>query len=282
MKPDDFSQTAQATVPLSRSQFSEICRLVNERCGICLQNGKESLVKSRLAKRLRHLGLTSFSQYLKYLDDDRSRQELGSMIDALTTNKTSFFREFQHFEFIRSKILPELRVSHSPGTFWSAGCSTGEEPFSLAILLKEELPEADSKRCRILATDISQTVLERARAAVYAEEAIPNAYAALLAKHLIRTQSNPAPLYQISDRVRSMVRFAHLNLADRWPMQGPFDLILCRNVMIYFDQETRQKLVHRFWELVKPGGYLFVGHSESLLSSSIEFKYVEPAVYIKQ
>jgi chemotaxis protein methyltransferase CheR len=282
MKTDTLAQIAQNLIPLSSLQFSQISRLVYERCGICLDNGKESLVKARLMKRLKHLGLTSFSEYLKYLDEDRSMQELGSMIDALTTNKTSFFREFQHFEFIRSQVLPKLKESGSSGTFWSAGCSTGEEPYSLAILLKEELPEANSRQCRILATDISHTVLDRARAAAYAEEVIPKDNASLLKKHLIRIQSKPAPLYRISDEARKMVQFAHLNLTDRWPMQGPFDLILCRNVMIYFDQETRKKLVHRFWELLKHGGHLFVGHSESLTSSSAEFKYVQPAIYLKQ
>lgn len=282
MNMESFTQAAQNSIPLSPSQFSQICRLVYERCGLCLQNGKESLVRARLLKRLKHHNMTSFSEYLKYLDEDRSMQELASMIDVLTTNKTSFFREFQHFEFIRSQIMPKLRGARSAGTFWSAGCSTGEEPFSLAILLKEELPEANSKQCRILATDISHPVLERARAAVYAEEVIPEAYASLMKKHLVRVQAKPTPLYRISDEVRKMVRFARLNLTDKWPIQGPFDLILCRNVMIYFDQETRKKLAHRYWELLKPGGYLFVGHSESLMSSSTEFKYVQPAVYLKQ
>jgi chemotaxis protein methyltransferase CheR len=282
MNTDSFAQATQNSMQLSPSQFSQICRLVYERCGLCLQNGKESLVKARLLKRLKHLGLTSFSEYLKYLDEDRSMKELGSMIDVLTTNKTSFFREFQHFEFIRSQMLPKLMESHSSATFWSAGCSTGEEPYSLAILIKEGLPEVNSKQCRILATDISHPVLDRARAAVYSEEVIPKDNASLLKKHLIRIQSKPAPLYRISDEVRKMVQFAHLNLTDRWPMQGPFNLILCRNVMIYFDQETRKKLVRRFWELLKHGGHLFVGHSESLTSSSAEFKYVQPAVYLKQ
>jgi chemotaxis protein methyltransferase CheR len=282
MNTYSFEQAAHNSIPLSPSQFSQICHLVYERCGLCLQNGKESLVKARLLKRLKHLGLASFSEYLKYLDEDQSKQELASMIDVLTTNKTSFFREFQHFEFIRSQILPQLQGSHSSATLWSAGCSTGEEPFSLAILLKEGLPEANSRQCRILATDISHPVLDRARASVYAEEVIPKAYASLMKKHLIRIQLKPTPLYRISDEVRKMVRFAHLNLTERWPIQGPFDLILCRNVMIYFDQETRKKLVHRFWELLKPGGYLFVGHSESLMSNSTEFKYVQPAVYLKQ
>jgi chemotaxis protein methyltransferase CheR len=282
MRTDAFGETWQNSISLSPAQFSQISQLVYERCGICLQNGKESLVKARLQKRLFHLGMTDFDRYLEYLNEDRSRQELGAMIDALTTNKTSFFREFHHFEFIRSHILPGIRDSRSSGTFWSAGCSTGEEPYSLAIFIKEALPEENSSQCRILATDISHRVLDRARAAVYAEEVIAQDHASLLRKHLIRIQSKPAPLYRIGDEVRKMVQFAHLNLTDRWPMKGSFDLILCRNVMIYFDHEIRKKLAQRFRELLKPGGYLFVGHSESLMSIAEGFKYIEPAVYMKQ
>jgi chemotaxis protein methyltransferase CheR len=270
------------SIQLNLSQFTRISRLVYERCGICLPRGKESLVKARLVKRLNLLGLSSFSQYLDYLDEDCSKKELASMIDALTTNKTSFFRESQHFDFIRSQLLPQLRKAQSQGTFWSAGCSTGEEPYSLAILLREELPEKNSRQCRILATDISHRVLAQAQTAVYAEDVIPKDYASLMKKHSICIQSKPSRLHRIGDTIKSMVRFAHLNLLDQWPMRRPFDAIFCRNVMIYFDNETRKGLVHRFWEYLKPGGYLFVGHSESLASTSSEFKYIQPAVYLKQ
>jgi chemotaxis protein methyltransferase CheR len=281
MAIDVMVEAALDATPLSSLQFTRISRMVHERCGICLPEGKEVLVKSRLTKRLRHLGLTNFSEYMKYLDEDPSQSEFVAMIDALTTNKTYFFREPQHFEFIRSRLLPGFRNSQANIRFWSAGCSTGDEPFSLAILLREELPEARLRQCQILATDISFRVLATARAAVYGKEAVQTVEPQLLKRHLTCLQKNPEPLYQISDDVRAMVRFALLNLADRWPMKGPFDAIFCRNVMIYFDKETRKKLVRRFWELLKPGGYLFVGHSESLVASSREFHYVQPAIYQK-
>jgi chemotaxis protein methyltransferase CheR len=273
-----FAQTST----LTPSQFARISRIVYERCGICLPKGKESLVKSRLMKRLHSLGMTSFSQYVKHLEEDLSNQELAAMIDALTTNKTSFFREFEHFEFIRTHLLPRFSGSRFRLTFWSAGCSTGEEPFSLAILLKEGLPEDTLNRCQILATDISRRVLAQAQSATYAEEAIPENYAPLVKKYSEYIKGKSARLYRIRDDVRKMVRFARLNLIDKWPMKGQFDLIMCRNVMFYFDSKIREGLVHRFWEQLKPGGYLFVGHSESLAASSPEFHYVQPAVYRKQ
>jgi len=266
--------------PLTPSEFSSISRIIYERCGICFPKGKETLVKGRLAKRLRTLGLETFRQYLHYVDQDLSGNELATMIDALTTNKTSFFRESHHFDFIRTQILPEFRNAHSKIRFWSAGCSTGEEPFSLAILLSEELPKDKLRDSRILATDISRRVLAKAREAIYGEEALQNADPRLK-RHVVCVQNDPTRMYQIGQDERAMVRFAYLNLKEQWPMRGPFDAIFCRNVMIYFDSETRRKLVSRFWKLIKPGGYLFVGHSESLGSNSGEFRYVEPAIYQK-
>jgi chemotaxis protein methyltransferase CheR len=282
MVANNIASFEQSTKTLSPSQFARISRIVYERCGICLPNGKESLVKSRLLKRLNSLGMTSFSQYVKHLDEDSSDQELSAMIDALTTNKTSFFREFGHFEFIRTHLFPKFVASRSQLKFWSAGCSTGEEPFSLAILLKEGLPADTLNKCLILATDISRNVLAHAQAATYSEETIPKTHAQLLKKYSQYIKGRPAPLFRIRDDVRRMVRFARLNLIDKWPMKGQFELIMCRNVMFYFDDEIRKSLVHRFAEQLKPGGYLLVGHSESLTTSSPEFRYIQPAVYQKR
>ena len=266
---------------LSASQFSTISRIIHDRCGICFPEGKEVLVKSRLIKRLRILGLGGFDQYLRYIDEDSSGTELATMIDALTTNKTNFFRESHHFDFIRTRMLPEFRESNSKIRFWSAGCSTGEEPYSLAILLSNELPQTRRNNCQILATDISRRVLAIAREGVYSEESLNQASPSLWKKHVVCTQTKPDRVYRIGDEERAMIRFAYLNLTESWPMKGPFDAIFCRNVMIYFDGDTRKKLVRRFYDLIKPGGYLFVGHSESLGSTSREFRYVEPAIYVK-
>ncbi|MCG6537599.1 MAG: protein-glutamate O-methyltransferase CheR, partial [Syntrophales bacterium LBB04] len=261
------------SVELTASQFSRISRIVYERSGINFQLGKEGLVKGRLIKRLRHLRLTNFDSYLEYIQNAANSHELAVMIDALTTNKTSFFREPRHFDFLRMHILPRLQQHRL--RLWSAACSSGEEPYSIAMQLREELPQVDSWDCRILATDISDRVLTKARQALYDEETVRGIPSALLCRYLTKVQSRP-DIYRVNDNVRKMVTFAHLNLIEPWPMSGPFDVIFCRNVMIYFDKPTQKTLVYRFWRLLKPGGYLTVGHSECLMSASQEFKYAHP------
>lgn len=267
------------SLELNEMQFEKISQLMHRSCGINLCHGKEELVKARLTKRLRALRMSNFAQYLRYLEREESGQELTSMIDTLTTNKTSFFREPQHFNYLRQQILPNLKGHRI--RFWSAGCSSGEEPFSIAILLREEMPDVDSRDVRILATDISVRMLEKARKAVYEQEVLRDIPPQLLQKHFTCVQPKPPRIYQVNDNVKTMVRLARLNLMEAWPMKGAFDVIFCRNVMIYFDKPTRQELVNRFWEFLQPGGYLFVGHSESLAALSHKFRYVQPAVYVK-
>lgn len=268
-------------VELSEKQFRKISRLAYEMCGIKLGHGKEGLVKSRLSKRLRLLGLGNFDSYLAYLENDTSGKELVTLIDSLTTNKTSFFREEQHFEFLRSQILPHYRDGRQRMRLWSAGCSSGEEPYSIAMLLREEWPGIDQCDVRILATDISTRVLDLATKATYEEDTVREIHPQLLKKHFSCVRETPTRAYQVSDSVRKLVRLARLNLMKPWPMRGPFHVIFCRNVMIYFDKETQQGLIRRFWELLAPGGYLLVGHSESLTAASYRFKYVRPATYLK-
>ena len=163
----------------------------------------------------------------------------------------------------------------------SAGCSSGEEPYSIALLLREEIPDIDRWDVRILATDISSKILAIAREAVYAEQTVEDIPPQLLRKYFTCIQTPGARAYRVNENVRAMVRLGHLNLMEPWPMKGPFDVISCRNVMIYFDKATQQDLVQRFWKLLRPEGYLFIGHSESLTGSSHEFHYVQPAIYLK-
>jgi chemotaxis protein methyltransferase CheR len=229
-------------------------------------------------RQMRRLGLNSFDSYLEYIQNDSRGEELAVMVDALTTNKTSFFREPQHFDFLRTQVLPRLQQKRL--RLWSAACSSGEEPYTIAMLLREELPQLDTWDCRILATDISDRVLIKAREAVYEEDIVRDIPSAFVSRYMTRLGIKP-DAYRINDNVRKLITFANLNLMDPWPMRGPFDVIFCRNVMIYFDKSTQKALVHRFWEMLKPGGYLFVGHSESLTTSSQEFRYAQPAVYVK-
>jgi chemotaxis protein methyltransferase CheR len=267
--------------PLHPEEFLEISQIVYERAGIRLHAGKEELVRSRLIKRLRTLGVVSFHEYLKQVKGDKTAQELNIMIDFLTTNKTSFFRENQHFEFLRTQVLPALKKRKDGVRVWSAGCSSGEEPYSIAMLLCEEWPGIDPSAMKILATDISSRILEKARQGEYEADCIRDVSAPLLAKYFSVVQTRSSPIYRVNDNIRKMVRFARLNLIENWPMKGPFDVIFCRNVMIYFDNASQRELVRRFSEMIIPGGHLLVGHSESLMASSGEFKYVHPATYVR-
>lgn len=265
---------------LNEAQFQKISRMIYRLCGINLKDGKQALVRARLMKRLRALKLDSFDAYVKFLDSEEGKSELSFMVDVLTTNKTSFFREIDHFHYLRDVVLPELTPQRKM-RFWTAACSSGEEAYSLGILLLENIPDISGKDVKILATDISMRMLERARLASYSDDMVrdvPNEY---LRKYFQRVRVDGQSAFQVRSDVRSMVRLGWLNLVDNWPMKGPFDVIFCRNVMIYFDRATQQRLVNRFWSLLASGGYLFVGHSEGLSAVSHKFRYVRPAVYRK-
>lgn len=263
---------------LTREQFGKVSQHIYALCGIKLTAGKEELVQSRLSKRLQALDLQTFDEYLNYVETDKSGREIVQMIDVLTTNKTSFFREIQHFDFLREQILPQLDTEKKQLRIWSAACSSGEEPYSIGILLHEAIPNFASWDARILATDISTEILARAQAACYTNDVLMPVPTALQKRYF--TQSNGG--WQVADKVRNLVKFARLNLMHDFPMRGPFDVIFCRNVMIYFDKPTQEKLVNRFYELLAPGGHLLVGHAESLIGAKHNFRYVQPAVYLKE
>ena len=264
---------------LSAVEFQRIADVTKRVAGINLQRGKEGLVRARLARRLRALGLDSYGAYLEQVERDGTRAELKEMIDALTTNKTSFFRESQHFTFLRERVLPDCLAAGQAPRVWSAGCSTGEEPYTLGIVVHEAMPATVAAASRILATDISARVLDRARAAQYPADIVAELPRDLLRRHFVPASGGES--WQVAEPVRRLVRFARLNLMGEWPMRGPFDAIFCRNVMIYFDKATQGRLVERFGSLLAPGGYLFVGHSESLTGLAHGFRYVQPAVYQK-
>lgn len=264
---------------LEDKDFRKISLLIYRLCGINLKENKKTLVRTRLMKRFRALGLGSIKEYIKHLESDQGKEEMSLLIDAMTTNKTSFFREVDHFHYLGNEIFPALKNPRL--RFWTAACSSGEEPISLSILLREKLPDIESRDVRILATDISTKMLEIARKAVYVEEALEGIPSNYLRKHFIAIQKGPRRFYQVNDNVMNLIKLAWLNLMDSWPMKGPFNVIFCRNVMIYFDKATQQKLISRFWDLLEPGGYLFVGHSEGLSFISHDFRYIKPAIYMK-
>jgi len=261
---------------LRPEEFRRICDLLYGLCRIRLQEGKEPLVQARLWRRVRNLGMLDFSEYLAFVESPAGRDERSALVDALTTNKTSFFREAEHFDFLR-RLLPTGRRSSL--RIWSAGCSSGQEPYTLAIVLREVLAAADLRDARILATDISAPVLARAREGLYDEDEVQGLTPGQLSRWFTPVREGAAKRHRVSEELRSLVRFARLNLMEPWPMRGPFDAIFCRNVMIYFDRETQQQLIQGFEGLLRPGGHLFVGHAESLTGRSAGLTYVQPAVY---
>jgi chemotaxis protein methyltransferase CheR len=268
-------------IPLTTAEFERICSILFDQSAIVLREGKEGLVRSRLAKHVRRLGLDSYSEYLEAVEADSSGQERSDMIDSLTTNKTSFYREGAHFEYLKDVVLPKLFATRERIRIWSAGCSSGEEPYTLAMLLHEIVRDPVQRDARILATDLSSKVLGMARAATYPEAAIAELPWASADRYFTRVNAGGQRAVRVRDDVCSLIRFARLNLMEKWPMEGGFQVIMCRNVMIYFDKQVQERLVNRFWELLAPGGHLFVGHSESLTSLKHRFAYVQPAVYVK-
>lgn len=261
--------------------FERISRLVYELCGINLHAGKKELVKARLSKRLREGDFRSFDQYFKYVTTKEGSDELINMIDSLSTNLTSFFREEKHFHKLR-EILPEMAGLSSRCRFrvWCAGCSTGEEPYSLAITLKEVL-NGRGADVKIMATDISTRALRTAVAGVYSGDRVKKIPQPLLRKYFQVGQGKSRGNYRVKKDLSSVVEFMRFNLMEKPSFNEPFDVIFCRNVMIYFDKETQGKLIDRFYDCLREKGWLFIGHSESLTGLNHSFKYIEPSVYRK-
>ena len=272
---------------LSERDFRRISDVVQRHCGINLHEGKRELVRARIAKRLRYTGNNNATDYLDSVLADPNGQEFTHLIDCLSTNLTSFFRENDHFQFLSDEFLPELlaRKRHA-GTnrirAWSAGCSTGQEPYSLAIELLAAADEGRGWDIRILATDISTNVLRTAELGEYDKTRAESVPPPRRQKYMRATQSNGKTVYHMTPSVRNLVRFAYLNLIEPWPFDGRFDFIFCRNVMIYFDKPTQQNLVNRFWASLEDKGLLFTGHSESLTGVAHKFSYVQPTIYAKQ
>jgi chemotaxis protein methyltransferase CheR len=260
--------------------FDQIRQMVYQFCGVDLQ-GKEVLVGTRLAKNVRELGFPSFEAYCTEVKRNPSGQLFTSMIDALTTNHTSFFREEAHFKFLKETILPGL-PANSKVAIWSAACSTGEEPYTIAFSLIDALGEDAFTRAAIMATDISTRVLSQAQRGLYPSAHLQQQLsAATLKRCLLRGVGNYANQCLVKPEVRAMVTFAQFNLLGEYSSMGPFEVIFCRNVMIYFDRATQQSVVNKLASRLAPGGYLFIGHSESLNGIEHPLLYVRPATYRK-
>ncbi len=273
---------------LSRNDFDRLSAFTRAECGIKLSEQKRIMLEARLRKRLRALGIESFGEYCNFLfSPEGLEQEKLHMIDVVTTNKTDFFREPKHFDYLTQHAIPELFRIHGAGmrqglSIWSAGCSTGEEPYTLAMVLTEYAQSQPGFRFSILATDISTRVLEKAFRAVYKEERVGLMPASMKKKFLMRSKERERGLVRVVPELRSCVEFRRLNFMDsNFGIDSSFDIIFCRNVIIYFDRPTQQKVLQTIYRHLKPGGYLFMGHSETLSSLSIPLASVGSMVYRK-
>ena len=266
------------TRPLGDREFKRICALMRERAGIDLGDNKRTLCQTRLIRRLRALGLSTYREYVALLDDP-DHPEHGELINALTTNVTAFFRELHHFEMLGNEVLPKLNERGRRIRLWSAGCSSGEEPWSLAMVAREVF--GDHMDVKILATDIDTQVLAHARAGIYTDEQVAPVSPKRRQRFLARGTGDKHGQWRVADELRGLVTFNQLNLFDPWPMRGPFDVISCRNVIIYFDVPNKTKLVRGYHDKLCPGGHLLLGHSESLPTGISGFANVGRTTYRK-
>jgi chemotaxis protein methyltransferase CheR len=264
--------------PLRASEFAKFRQLAYDTFGLDLRAGKETLVAARLGELIQKAGCLSFDKYYQRVVADRTGEALIPLIDALTTNHTSFFRERAHFEFLRQTFLPAYRDRASID-IWSAACSTGEEPYSIAMCVLDYLGSPAPGKVRILATDISTRVLAAAKKAIYATERFDVVPASNLRRFWLRGERDWAGYYRAKEELRSLVEFRRLNLLEAPASVGTFPLIFCRNVMIYFDKPTQRQVIGRLSECLEPGGYLITGHAESLTGIEHGLRYVQPAVY---
>jgi chemotaxis protein methyltransferase CheR len=264
---------------LEDNDFRKISKLVMDTAGIVLSEKKRAFIHGRLGRRLRALGLADFGQYCRLLETDAGDEERLNLINAVTTNHTSFFREGHHFDYLTKVVLPKLVESNADSRrirIWSAGCSTGEEPYTIAMTLRGHQPPLTGWNAKILATDLDTNVVSHAATGVYAAdriEGIPDTYR----KRYVTMRGDGQAA--MKDELCELITFAHLNLLNEWPMSGPFDVIFCRNVVIYFDKPTQRRLFDRYAEMLRPDGWLFIGHSESLLNVTDRFEPVGRTVY---
>jgi len=264
--------------------FHVLRRLVSQHTGISLSDAKRELVYSRLSRRLRYLHLKSFKKYSELIQSENGSEELVHFINAITTNLTSFFREPHHFEILGSRILREYAQDKNADKrfrVWSAGCSTGEEPYSIAMTIQSSQLKQSDDDIKILATDLDSNVLETAKRGMYLREKIKNIPPQREKRWFYSNKRDHSGYIQVRPEFQNMVSFKQLNLMDEWPMRGAFNVIFCRNVVIYFNKATQKELVDRFANILTPNGYLFLGHSESLFKVSDRFKLVGQTAYQK-
>jgi chemotaxis protein methyltransferase CheR len=271
--------------PYTRGDFEFLRKVASDRTGIVISEDKFNMFYARLSRRVRELRLSSFKEYCDYLQEERADKETLELINAITTNQTAFFRENHHFEYLSQKVIPELsRRNSNTGKIriWSAGCSTGEEPYSISMVLHESVLLEEDWDVGISASDVDSSALDRASRGVYPEERIVGIKRRRLHRWFLKGKGVQQGMVCLKPEVRSLIVFSLLNLTEDWVLPEPMDVIFCRNVIIYFDKETKAKLIDRFANALKTGGYLFLGHSESLFQVTDRFELVGNTIYKKK
>ncbi len=273
---------AGGLMDLTDKEFKELSGFIYNRFGINLTEKKRALLKGRLNKVVKSLGLSSYRDYFEFIKNDETNSSVLVLIDKISTNHTYFFRGIDHYDYMIDTVLPEIDSSpcgKDKLRIWSAGCSSGQEAYTIAMVLKQYYSRFSTRDIGILGTDISITALDQARKGIYPLENLNEMPSYYKDKHFENAGNSQV---KIDRGLQEMVLFKRLNLMNKaYPFQGKFHIIYCRNVMIYFDNQTRIELVNRFYDYIHPGGYLFVGHSESLDRKSSPFRYIKPAIYRK-
>ena len=266
---------------LTTAEFNKIREYIKANFGISLSDEKKTLVHSRLRSTLQELGMETFSEYFDYLLKERSGEALTRFVNKITTNHTFFMRETDHFDYFRDNVLPYIETTYfhqKDARLWCAACSSGEEAVTLQILLQEYFKKSLGWDTQMIASDISAQVLDRAVAGKYVTEALENLPKAWQNDYFKKMDGQ---FSQVKDGILRNILYRRLNLMENFPFRKKFQVIFCRNVMIYFDSQTRDQVVRRFYEVTEPGGYLFIGHSESISNSGSGYQYIKPAIYRK-
>ncbi|WP_320008388.1 CheR family methyltransferase [Maridesulfovibrio sp.] len=282
-KTENACGTIGLNTRMTDADFSKFSKLIKEEFGIKMPPSKKTMLEARLQKRLRALGFSYYSQYCDFLFSPGGfEKELTQLIDVVTTNTTDFFREPKHFELMLSTVLPDLCQRNSrPVKVWSAGCSSGEEPYTLCMVLNEFSERNNNFKYSLMASDISTDILRKAMNAVYPLSKVDVVPMALKKKYLLKSKDKTKPLVRVKPELRSKVDFRRINFMEPFPFKDQKDIIFCRNVVIYFDRVTQYTLFKKFCATLSSGGYLFIGHSESISGMELPVRQIAPTVYQK-
>lgn len=282
---DCTSLTASQAFTLNDAEFNEVRAVIKEMTGINMSESKRQLIYRRLTGRLKARNIGTVREYLAFLKSG-DEMELELFSNAVTTNLTSFFREQHHFDFLANNIIPEIIANKGSGSrrvrIWSAGCSTGEEPYSIAITLREAMHDLAAWDAKLLATDLDSDVLATSKAGIYPLDRVEQIPEARLKRWFQKGSGDKGAIVRARPELQELITFKRLNLMQEWPIRGPFDVIFCRNVIIYFDKPTQRVLMNRYADLLEEGGYLILGHSESLHNVSDRFNLLGKTVYRKK